>query len=89
MPRDLVERMRQSDLEYIEKGYSPNWDDRIRYFLDSMIGAYAKQLEKILGQDAPSGLLEYLQKNNKSKNISSKNESNDKDTAIGVSHGSS
>ena len=88
LPRVLVERMGRSDREYIEKGYSPNWDDRIRNFLDLLINTYTKQLERILGQDAPTELSNYQKKHKKP--LKTRPDEDLKDTNIegGADHGS-
>ena len=71
LPIDLVGKMKQSDFEYKGKGYLPDWDDRIRHFLDVLIRNYTSQLEKILGEDPPLELQRYCetrsQKSRKSK----------------------
>lgn len=61
LPIDLVSRMKQSDFEYRKKGYVPEWENRIRKFLDILIRNYVNQLEVILGEKAPLELQSFCE----------------------------
>jgi len=90
LPLDLVNRMKQSDEEYRERGYIPDWDGRVRSFIDQLIRNYFNQLEKLLDQDAPLELLSYQRKNKKKAHVSVVQiEHGDLDAGTGASHGSS
>lgn len=65
LPIELVERMKESDLDFCKKGYLPDWDGYARRCIDLLIRNYTRQLELIIGQEAPPELIRYRRKTRK------------------------
>lgn len=80
---DLVERMSQSDVEYMGKGYVPDWSDRVSHFLDQMIRTYSRQLISITGDALPREVDEYLNKSRRSRRALSSNTSHESEAKNG------
>lgn len=53
LPVSIIERMRESDKNYTQKGYSPEWDSTLQRILEKLIKAKTKQLSELFDEPPP------------------------------------